>query len=113
MLEGHNSDWTDAGNRRQEIYNDLPPRNYRFRVTASNNSGVGNEAGASFDFGIAPAYYQTTWFLASCVAAGLALLAALYPSTVPGALGSAGLPTSCRRSARNPTATSTHMAFVK
>jgi hypothetical protein len=35
------------------------PRNYRFRVIASNNSGVWNEAGASLDFSVAPAYYQT------------------------------------------------------
>ena len=45
---------------------------------ACNNSGVWNEAGASLDFSIAPAYYQTNWFRASCVAAFLALLWALY-----------------------------------
>ena len=54
-----------CGNERKAFYNDLPPRNYRFRVMASNNSGVWNEAGASFDFSIAPAYYQTAWFQAS------------------------------------------------
>jgi signal transduction histidine kinase len=45
---------------------------------ASNNSGVWNEAGASFDFSIKPAYYQTAWFQASCAAAFLGLLWALY-----------------------------------
>lgn len=39
-LEGHDTEWTDAGNRRQAFYNDLAPRQYRFRVQASNNSGV-------------------------------------------------------------------------
>ena len=58
-LEGHDPDWKDVGNERKAFYNDLPPRNYRFRVMACNNSGVWNEAGASFDFSIAPAYYQT------------------------------------------------------
>jgi signal transduction histidine kinase/ligand-binding sensor domain-containing protein len=77
-LEGHDRDWQDAGNRRQAFYNDLLPRNYRFRVMASNNSGVWNEAGASFDFSIDPAYYQMIWFRLSCAAAFLALLAALY-----------------------------------
>jgi signal transduction histidine kinase len=47
-------------------------------VTACNNSGVWNEAGTFLDFSIAPAYYQTTWFRVACVAAFLALLAALY-----------------------------------
>jgi signal transduction histidine kinase len=77
-LEGHDPDWQDAGTRRQAFYNDLAPRNYRFRVAACNNSGVWNEAGASFDFSIDPAYYQTTWFRASCVAAFLGLLWALH-----------------------------------
>jgi signal transduction histidine kinase/ligand-binding sensor domain-containing protein len=77
-LEGRDSDWKDAGNERKASYTDLPPRNYRFRVMASNNNGVWNEAGDSLDFSIAPAYYQTTWFRASCVAAFLALLWALY-----------------------------------
>jgi signal transduction histidine kinase/ligand-binding sensor domain-containing protein len=77
-LEGHDPDWQDAGNERKKSYTDLPPRNYRFRVMASNNSGVWNESGASFDFSIAPAYYQTRWFRASSVAAFLALLWAVY-----------------------------------
>src|SRR6202022_4129709 len=45
---------------------------------ACNNSGVWNEAGAAFDFSVAPAYYQTAWFRASCAAAFLAMLWALY-----------------------------------
>jgi signal transduction histidine kinase/ligand-binding sensor domain-containing protein len=77
-LEGHDSDWQDVGNRRQAFYNDLPPRSYRFRVMASNNSGVWNEAGASFDFSVAPMYYQTTWFQFSTAAAFLLLLGAFY-----------------------------------
>jgi hypothetical protein len=43
-------------------------------VMACNNSGVWNEAGASFYFSIDPAHYQTRWFQASCVAAFLGLL---------------------------------------
>jgi signal transduction histidine kinase/ligand-binding sensor domain-containing protein len=78
-LEGRESDWRDdVDNRRQAVYSDLPPRHYRFRVIASNNSGVWNEAGASFDFSIDPAYYQNTWFQLSCGAAFLALLGAFY-----------------------------------
>jgi len=77
-LEGWDLDWQDVGNRRQAFYNNLPPRSYRFRVIASNNSGVWNEAGASLDFSIAPAYYQTLWFRLSVVAAFLSLLGVLY-----------------------------------
>ena len=77
-LEGYDSNWQDAGNRRQAFYTNLPPRNYRFRVVACNNSGVWNEAGAALDFTIAPAYYQTTWFRILFVCAVLLVLFALY-----------------------------------
>jgi hypothetical protein len=77
-LEGYDRDWQNAGSRRQAFYTNLPPGNYHFHVTACNNSGVWNEAGASFDFSIASAYYQTNWFRISCVAGILASLWALY-----------------------------------
>jgi signal transduction histidine kinase/ligand-binding sensor domain-containing protein len=77
-LEGRDRDWQDAGNRRQAFYTDLEPRNYRFRVIAANNSGVWNEQGASLDFSVAPAYWQTNWFRVACVAAFLLVLWALY-----------------------------------
>jgi ligand-binding sensor domain-containing protein/signal transduction histidine kinase len=67
-LEGYDNDWQEAGNRRQAFYTNLPPRPYRFRVMAANNSGVWNEAGATLDFSIAPAMYQTNWFRALCAA---------------------------------------------
>jgi signal transduction histidine kinase len=77
-LEGWDRDWKDVGTRRQAFYSNLPPRNYRFRVMACNNSRVWNEAGTFLDFSIAPAYYQTNWFRLSCGAAFLALLWGLY-----------------------------------
>ena len=77
-LEGYDRDWQEAGNRRQAFYTNLPPRNYRFRVIACNNSGVWNEAGTFVDFTIAPAYYQTIWFRALLVLTVLLVLFALY-----------------------------------
>ena len=77
-LEGTDRDWQDVGNRRQAFYTNLSPGNYRFRVAACNNSGVWNEAGTFLDFSIAPAYYQTTWFRVTCVAAIMLMLWGLY-----------------------------------
>jgi PAS domain S-box-containing protein len=77
-LEGWDQVWQDAGTRRQAFYSSLPPRNYTFRVTACNNSGLWNEAGTSLNFSIAPAYYQTYWFRLLCFAAFVALLWALH-----------------------------------
>jgi signal transduction histidine kinase/ligand-binding sensor domain-containing protein len=81
-LEGWDRDWQDVGTRRQAFYSNLPPRSYRFRVMASNNNGVWNEVGASLDFSVAPAYYQTTWFRLSVVGAFLLLLTAAYQMRV-------------------------------
>ena len=65
MLEGQNRNWHDGRQRTPEVqYTNLAPGTYRFRVAASNNSGVWNEAGAVLDFSIAAAYYQTRWFAA-------------------------------------------------
>jgi signal transduction histidine kinase len=77
-LEGYDRDWKEVVNERKAFYTNLDPRSYRFRVMASNNSGIWNEAGASFDFSIDPKYYQTAWFKALCAFAGLALLWGLY-----------------------------------
>jgi len=77
-LAGHDLDWEDAGARRQAFYTDLPPGDYRFQVIASNNDGVWNESGASLDFSIAPAFYETRWFVALCIAVGIAALWLLY-----------------------------------
>jgi len=78
MLEGHDADWQEPGTRRQAFYNNLRPGQYRFRVIACNNDGVWNETGASLDFSITPAYYQTPWFRAACGAAFLAILWGIY-----------------------------------
>jgi len=78
MLEGHDPGWQEPGTRRQAFYNDLRPGLYRFHVIACNNDGIWNESGASLEFSILPAYYQTTWFRACCVVLFLSLLAAAY-----------------------------------
>jgi signal transduction histidine kinase/ligand-binding sensor domain-containing protein len=77
-LEGQDRDWREVVNVRQVQYSNLAPGTYRFHVIASNNSGVWNEQGATLDFSIAPAYWQTNWFRAACVAALLMVLWALY-----------------------------------
>jgi ligand-binding sensor domain-containing protein/signal transduction histidine kinase len=61
-LEGFDSDWQDAGTRRQAFYTNLRPHLYSFRVLACNNDGVWNESGATLNFDLLPAFYQTQWF---------------------------------------------------
>jgi signal transduction histidine kinase/ligand-binding sensor domain-containing protein len=77
-LEGQDNDWRVPVNSRHTHYTNLSPGPYRFRVIASNNSGVWNEQGDSLEFSIAPAYYQTNWFRALCSVIILALVWAIY-----------------------------------
>jgi hypothetical protein len=65
-LEGFDSDWRDAGIRRQVFYTNLRPYAYRFRVLACNNDGVWNERSAALAFDLLPAFYQTRWFPLLC-----------------------------------------------
>lgn len=77
-LEGYDANWQDADTRREAAYTNLPPGHYRFRVIACNNDGVWNETGASLDFSLLPAWYQTIWFRSGCVLAFAIFLWTVY-----------------------------------
>lgn len=77
-LDGVDDGWQDPGSRRQAFYTNLRPGHHRFHVIACNNDGVWNESGATLDFYIPPAFYQTGWFMALNIAAGLYVLYMLY-----------------------------------
>ena len=57
-LENLDSDWVDAGGRREAVYNNLGPGRYRFRVVAANEDGVWNTAGATLAIEIPPTFFQ-------------------------------------------------------
>jgi hypothetical protein len=77
-LAGADRDWRDAGTRREAFYTNLSPGSYRFNVIACNNDGVWNETGATLDFTLLPAFYQTGWFLLLCAGAAGCLAWADY-----------------------------------
>lgn len=77
-LEGVENDWQEAGTRRITNYSNLGPGAYRFRVIACNNDGVWNEVGATLNFSILPAWYQTAWFRVFYIGAAMATLYLLY-----------------------------------
>jgi signal transduction histidine kinase/ligand-binding sensor domain-containing protein len=77
-LEGHDRDWQEPGTRRQAFYSDLKPGKYRFQVIACNNDGVWNNVGTAINLTIAPAWFQTYWFFALCVATAVLIVWAFY-----------------------------------
>jgi ligand-binding sensor domain-containing protein/signal transduction histidine kinase len=64
-MEGHESAWVEAGDSRVARYSKLPPGNYRFLVTASNEDGVWNEAGSALSLTVLPPFWRTWWFFTS------------------------------------------------
>jgi len=80
-LEGYDKEWRDAGDRREVSYTNLPHGSFTFRVSACNNDGVWNEAGAAQLFVIPPFWYETWWawlVYVSLAAGALAWIAQRY-----------------------------------
>lgn len=73
ILEGYDTNWTDAGARREAFYTNLPPGKFRFRVAACDGMVPCNETASALQLEISPHTYQRAWFIPLCVAA-LALL---------------------------------------
>jgi len=77
-LEGYDRDWVHAGSRRVAYYTNLPPGEYRFRVTACNEDGLWNQVGASLDFVLKPMFYQTWWFYGMLALAAMLTVVAAH-----------------------------------
>jgi len=77
-LDGFDQSWTEPTSTREATYTNLESGQYRFHVMASNSYGQWNASEAVISLEVDPAFWQTWWFRALCVAAFLALLWALY-----------------------------------
>ncbi|HEX2854060.1 MAG TPA: response regulator [Opitutaceae bacterium] len=77
-LVGFDSDWVDAGRRREAHYGGLPPGTYRFEVIACNNEGVWNTVGAFREIAILPHFYQQPVFWTLSGAALATLVWAIF-----------------------------------
>ena len=77
-LDSFDRGWSGTVSNREATFANLSPGAYRFRVMCSNSDGIWNTEGASIDFSVLPAYYQTAWFRLACAAAVLLLLWAAY-----------------------------------
>jgi signal transduction histidine kinase/ligand-binding sensor domain-containing protein len=75
-LEGLESDWTEAMDKRSATYSYLPPGKYTFRVIACNNNGIWNEVGDSQAIVILPYFWQRASFQAAASLLAVALIAA-------------------------------------
>jgi signal transduction histidine kinase len=71
-LDGLNSAWIPAEDRKVVMYNALPHGTYRFTVRATLPNLTSQET--TMDFQILPYFYQTKWFLFSSIACAFAMV---------------------------------------
>ena len=77
-LQETDKDWHEVASANPVSYRNLAPGSYHFSVMATDTNGMWSDKVATTEFAILPAFYQTRWFLALCVAAALAALYLLY-----------------------------------
>ncbi len=75
-LEGLEKEWVHAAGRRSINYNNVPHGDYRFRVRAQLPDGPAGEE--TYSFSVSPHNYETAPFIALCILAVLAAIAAIY-----------------------------------
>jgi ligand-binding sensor domain-containing protein/signal transduction histidine kinase len=74
-MQGLDSDWVEAGERRTAYYHHPAPGHYVFSVLARNADGVWSEKASSLDITVQPYFWETTWFRIPVAVAALGLLA--------------------------------------
>ena len=60
-MVGYDPDWVEAGGRRFTSYTNLPPGDYLFQVTGSNNDGLWNDNPAEIQVKVYPPPWATWW----------------------------------------------------
>lgn len=70
-LDGLDSNWISAGNRREVNYDNLRHGHYRFQVKAQLPGIADSES--SFEFDVLPHVYETSWFRALALGIAMAL----------------------------------------
>ncbi|MFW5820694.1 MAG: hybrid sensor histidine kinase/response regulator transcription factor, partial [Bacteroidota bacterium] len=60
-LEGFLDAWIYLGNNRSVTFTNLDPGKYIFKLRASNNDGMWNEAGTSLAINVLPPWWKTGW----------------------------------------------------
>lgn len=113
QLEGFDRSPSDAGQRRQAIYTQLPPGSYRFRVSALDTDGHADKMGATIDLVVAPAIYQTWWVRIFAVLLLIALAWVIFRSRVQQAVATMELRHEARIAERERIARQIHDTFLQ
>jgi signal transduction histidine kinase/ligand-binding sensor domain-containing protein len=77
-LQETDKDWHEVGTASPVSYRNLAPGSYHFSVNATDTNGVWSDEVAKEEFTILPAFYQTGWFLATCIVTAAAALYLIF-----------------------------------
>ena len=69
ILENYDEKWTENSYLNSVIYTSIDEGDYVFNVLGSNNDGLWNTKGASFNLSIKTPYWKTWWFILTIVLA--------------------------------------------
>jgi len=78
FLHGLDKVWQNQGSLREVNYSNLSPGSYSLQVRACNADGVCNDDGATLNFVIAAAWYQTRLFFALCILLAASILYGIH-----------------------------------
>ena len=78
ILDGFDRNWSAPVATREAVYTNLGPGSYRFRVIASNSSGLWNGAESAIVFDVEPAIWQTWWFRSALVVFAACVMLSFY-----------------------------------
>src|SRR6185503_5656275 len=77
-LDGVDSEWLDAPDNPNAIYNQIPVGTHALHIRACNRNGIWDRQGVVFSITQQPYFYQTRWFIAAMVALGVLLVVIIY-----------------------------------
>jgi len=78
LLDGFDRNWSAPVATREAVYTNLGPGSYRFRVMASNSSGLWNGTESAVAVDVQPAVWQTTWLRSVLVVLAVCLALLFY-----------------------------------
>ena len=67
-LVGFQNEWSEPTKQREVTFNNLPPGDYVFEIYADAGTDGSRSETQTYAFSIKPAFWQTTWFLVTCIA---------------------------------------------
>jgi signal transduction histidine kinase/ligand-binding sensor domain-containing protein len=78
LVDDFDRNWSAPVVTREAVYTNLGPGSYRFRVIASNSSGLWNGEESAITFEVEPAVWQTWWFRSAVVVLAAFMTLLLY-----------------------------------